>query len=231
MLRSLVLLAACSCATVSLRAAPVISIAKEHWEHPTVKEGEVSDVEFRIPIMNDGDEPLEIRHVEAGCGCTSVAFDSVTPPGSTTELVATIDITDRDAGYMVGLTVQSNAGNRSQLRLRLMGDVEPLIAVGIPMNDTSALTPHGCRLVLRTAKKRLRIKGITFTPEQPGDGIEAQSIMISDYHLERLRIADESGYRLYALSIKHEELDFIGTHGAFELTTNHPDKPALQWRR
>ena len=71
-------------------AAPSIKVEPPNIDFGTMKQQETQSTE--IIITNQGDVPLQIREIEASCGCTTTQLvDPVLAPGTTTRLEITFN--------------------------------------------------------------------------------------------------------------------------------------------
>ena len=92
---------------------------------PVFDFGEKSNSEFvehDYPIRNEGTLSLEIRGVQASCGCTAVKpSQDVIPPGGEAVIHARLDLRGRSGLQAKTITVQSNDPQTPSLILQLRG--------------------------------------------------------------------------------------------------------------
>ena len=80
-------------------------------------------VEHDYPIRNEGSLSLEIRGVQASCGCTAVKpSQDVIPPGGEGSIHARLDLRGRSGLQAKTITVQSNDPQTPSLILQLKGN-------------------------------------------------------------------------------------------------------------
>lgn len=93
---------------------------------PVFDFGEKSNTDFvehDYPIRNEGTLALEIRGVQASCGCTAVKpSQDVIPPGGEASIHARLDLRGRSGLQAKTITVQSNDPQMPRLILQLKGN-------------------------------------------------------------------------------------------------------------
>jgi hypothetical protein len=90
-------------------------------------------------LENVGGDPLSIKTVVPGCGCTVASYDSFIAPGRTGKVTVTMDVYREWAGqeYLKVVTVLSNDPENPRMRLALKG------RVGMGMSPAVTESPPG----------------------------------------------------------------------------------------
>ncbi len=92
-----------------------------------VPQGQKIHVDFQI--VNDGDQPLEIRAVRPTCGCTVAKFDRKVAPGRAGLIKATVDTTDYAGPITKSLLVLTNDPQTPTATLVVKAIVQPYLEV------------------------------------------------------------------------------------------------------
>lgn len=92
-----------------------------------VAQGDVLDVDF--PIVNEGDETLEIKAVRPTCGCTVADFDRQIAPGKTGYIKAKLDTQDFAGPISKSILVMTNDPQDPTTTLVIKTDVHPYVQV------------------------------------------------------------------------------------------------------
>jgi hypothetical protein len=103
------------------------AVPKLVCDQPKVDLGEAetgSKVNHTYQLRNDGDEPLVIENVKAGCGCTTTQLAKNTlSPGETVALQTVLDLTMRRGLQVKHVDVFSNDGGKTNSTMRLEMEV------------------------------------------------------------------------------------------------------------
>jgi hypothetical protein len=126
--------------SAALMAAPSAVLAQEAASHgpkmdvPTkvkdfgvVPQGQQIHATFQI--VNDGDQPLEIRAVRPTCGCTVAKFDRKIAPGRAGLIKATVDTTEFAGPITKSLLVLTNDPQVPTTTLVIKAIVQPYLQV------------------------------------------------------------------------------------------------------
>jgi Protein of unknown function (DUF1573) len=81
-------------AAKSPAGSPKVSIASKDFDAGEVKEGDI--VKHAFTLRNEGNADLVIEEIAPGCGCETVDFDRVIPPGRDGKITVQV----RTAGFM-----------------------------------------------------------------------------------------------------------------------------------
>ena len=97
-------------------------------DQPKVDLGEAetgSKVNHTYQLRNDGDEPLVIENVKAGCGCTTTQLAKNTlAPGETVALQTVLDLTMRRGLQIKHVDIFSNDGGKTNTMMRVEMEVK-----------------------------------------------------------------------------------------------------------
>jgi len=106
-------------------AAPRLTCAEPVHDFG-VRADERELVRHAFVLRNEGTETLQIGEVKTTCGCTVARLaSSALPPGGTTELAVTLNLTGRRGAQRKDIRVASNDPRQPELILTLQGAVEP----------------------------------------------------------------------------------------------------------
>lgn len=108
-------------AAVEPQPAPKIFAPGPVLDAGVVARGDKVTAEFFVE--NRGDAPLEIKRVEAACGCTVASFDRTIEPGATGKVRAVVDTSDFAGPIAKSVTVLSNDPSTPRLVLSVKVDV------------------------------------------------------------------------------------------------------------
>ncbi|MBJ6749787.1 DUF1573 domain-containing protein [Geomonas anaerohicana] len=114
------LITVCS-ATIAL-AAPELVVDRGSFNFGTVAQGK--KVQHTFTIRNNGDAPLQIKKLEASCGCTAAKpSTSVVSPGKSAEIEVTFDSGSFSGKVEKTVTLTSNAGKTPAYTFKIEGTV------------------------------------------------------------------------------------------------------------
>ena len=135
-------------------AAPELSVEQGSFDFGTIPQGKQAQHNFTI--KNSGDAPLQIKQVEADCGCTAAKpSSSLILPGRSAELHVTFDSTSFSGKVQKKVTLTTNAGKTPKYVFQLNADiVDELqaaprqlslgpVAAGVAKQVTIAVTNRG----------------------------------------------------------------------------------------
>lgn len=183
-----------------------------------------NDVNHAFRIVNDGDEPLNITRIHAGCGCTETKLQSDTIPAhSATELSITFKTSGRIGPQRKSIYIHSNDPINPIICLVMSGNiVMPRGALTMPVPDP-ALGP---------AKKKVTQGDYYAVPEEliflssPGKtnpvtrfiairSLDGKAIKIQDVKLPclgnaRITLSSEVSSSLVELTNLYPSLDMNG---------------------
>ena len=141
-------------------------------------------VEHRFEIANRGDRVLEIRGIEAACGCeTALAGADTVQPGRTGGVVVRLDTKGRSGPTAVWARVRTNDPAEPELRLLLYGEVAAPVRVlpaklligHVPRHSVGSgvveveLARPGVRIEsIRASSRRLRVRAERLEPPARG---------------------------------------------------------------
>jgi len=129
-LRVGVMLVLCAYFTITALAGQNIRFLKEKHDFGEIHE-EGGAVKYAFLFVNTGADPLEIKNVEASCGCTTPDWtDSALMPGDTGFVVAEYDPLNRPGKFEKSLNVSYSAGQSgsASATLYIEGMVSPRAA-------------------------------------------------------------------------------------------------------
>lgn len=103
-------------------AAPELSVEEGSYNFGTVPQGKKVQHSFRI--KNSGDAPLQIKKLEAACGCTAVKpSTSLLQPGKSAEIGVTFDSASFSGKVVKSVTMTTNAGKTPTYTFNMEGTV------------------------------------------------------------------------------------------------------------
>lgn len=177
-----------------------------------IREGQF--IERRYTVLNQGDRPLKIKQVVAGCGCTVTSFDPVTPPGGEGKIQIRIDTKGLLGPLRENVRVYTNDPGRPQVILVVKADVKPVITLSRRFVNFYGM--EGERMaqeveITAEMKKPLLLKPIQFSLEGK-----------LTYAIEEI----EEGKR-YKIRIENIPGPARLFRGFLKLGTNYPEKPEV----
>lgn len=103
-------------------AAPELAVERGNFNFGSVPQGKKVQHTFRI--KNSGDAPLQIKKLEAACGCTAVKpSTSVIQPGKSADIEVIFDSTSFSGKVVKTVTMTSNAGKTPSYTFSMEGTV------------------------------------------------------------------------------------------------------------
>lgn len=110
------LLAAAAC------AAPELAVVESNYNFGTVSQGK--KVQHNFVIRNSGDAILQIKELNASCGCTAAKpSSSLIPPGKSAEIQVIFDSANFSGKVQKSVSVVTNAGRSPKFTLNLDGNI------------------------------------------------------------------------------------------------------------
>jgi hypothetical protein len=206
-------------------AAPQIKVDNTTYKGGDAAEGSVLKAQFKI--TNTGDEPLKIKDVRPGCGCTVVSYDSVIAPNKSGFIRPEVNLKNFRIGQNSrGVTVTSNAANTPTLHLTIEFNVTPpveAIKLSCAYLDFDGAPKQ--TILLSTDKKDLKISDVVFKPQggQNVPGWAADAAIKVKHSFAASDSLGEGGSKVYKLDINTPGTGKEQVLGVFEITTNHPE--------
>lgn len=103
-------------------AAPELAVERGNFNFGSVPQGKKVQHTFRI--KNSGDAPLQIKKLEAACGCTAVKpSTSVIQPGKSADIEVIFDSTSFSGKVVKTVTMTSNASKTPSYTFSMEGTV------------------------------------------------------------------------------------------------------------
>ncbi|WP_136514406.1 MULTISPECIES: DUF1573 domain-containing protein [Geomonas] len=103
-------------------AAPEVIVDQGSFNFGSVAQGR--KVQHTFKVRNGGDAPLQIKKLEASCGCTAVKpSTTVVPPGKSATIEVTFDSTSFSGKVVKTVTLTSNAGKSPSYTFSMEGTV------------------------------------------------------------------------------------------------------------
>ncbi len=229
-------------------AGPVIEVDTADFNMGTIIEGTATTLKHVFKIRNSGDSALKITFIRKSCGCTSVDFDPVIPPGGSGSITETISTEKATNGeFVMPISITSNATNSPTLKLSVHGIYKFNIVVE-PENlqlYSEKNTDTGTLVTLKTDKKGFQVTGVSFLLGENSSGFTWQTSIPLNYSfaladtVKRKQNARESvkpkndtpepnRLPVYKLRIKFPATEKESKLGTFIITTNHPGKPEIK---
>ncbi len=212
---------------LSVISAPIISVEKADYDVGLIFQSE-KPVEYTFKIKNTGDSAIKISKVKAGCGCTTVGYDSIIEPGQTGNVTQSINIKNMYGGtFKKQITVFSNAKNSPELMLSLGGTIKKYIEFSKP---EIRLTSKDQKVwydsfTVSTEKKDLVITEVAFTPySEPGQVTDTWQKDLKIYPKFSFAKSDsiDKNFTIYTMKIFFAQKSSEPRFGGFLIKTNHP---------
>ncbi|WP_224981872.1 DUF1573 domain-containing protein [Geomonas agri] len=110
------------CSATIVQAAPELAVERGSFNFGSVAQGK--KVQHTFTIKNNGDAPLQIKKLDASCGCTAAKpSTSVVPPGKSAEIEVTFDSGSFSGKVTKTVTLTSNAGKSPVYTFTIEGTV------------------------------------------------------------------------------------------------------------
>ncbi len=183
-------------------------------------------------IKNTGKKVLKIKQIKPGCGCATIKYDSIIPPGKKGKIYEVIKLDSLFVGiFSKSINVVSNAANAKVLKLILKGN---LISVVTPSHDFLQLTAGKDKMVNKqmtftTDKNDLKIVDLFFeqSSEKSIDWLNYQPISIQYKQLFPDSMTNDH-YFTFILNFTFEYMLTNKTSGYFIIKTNHLKKERVK---
>ena len=109
-------------------AAPELIVEKGNHDFGSIAQGKKAQHSFTI--RNGGDAPLQIKQLNADCGCTAAKPSaSVIQPGKSGEIEVTFDSTNFAGKVQKNVVMTTNAGRPPSYTFKLTADIEEALQV------------------------------------------------------------------------------------------------------
>jgi uncharacterized cupredoxin-like copper-binding protein len=109
-------------------AAPELAVEQGTFNFGTIPQGKA--VQHNFIIRNSGDALLQIKQLNASCGCTAAKpSSSLIPPGRSAEIQVTFDSTNFAGNVQKSVTMTTNAGKMPSYTLKLEGNIVEALQV------------------------------------------------------------------------------------------------------
>ena len=109
-------------------AAPELAVEQGTYNFGSIAQGK--KVQHNFSIRNNGDAPLQIKQLNAACGCTAAKPSSSTiPPGRSAEIQVIFDSANFSGKVQKSVTMTTNAGKTPSYTFQMEGVVEELLQV------------------------------------------------------------------------------------------------------
>lgn len=145
-------------------AAAELTVEKGKFDFGSVPQGK--KVQHSFKIKNSGDAPLQIKQLEADCGCTAAKpSTSLIAPGKTAEIEVTFDSENFSGKVEKNVVVTTNAANTPNYTLNMHGTVLDPVQVTPRQLSVGALKtgePKQVKVnVTNNGSSNLKILGVT----------------------------------------------------------------------
>lgn len=128
-------------------AAPELSVEKGTFNFGSIPQGK--KVQHTFKIKNSGDAPLQIKKLEAACGCTAVKpSTSQVQPGKSAEIDVIFDSASFSGKVQKSVTMTTNAGKTPSYTFNMEGTVTEELQVAPRQLSLGALTPGVAKQVV-----------------------------------------------------------------------------------
>lgn len=163
---TLYLLASSLCLAPLAFAAPELAVERGSFNFGTVAQGK--KVQHSFTIKNSGDAPLQIKKLDAACGCTAAKPSaSVIQPGKTAEIEVTFDSASFSGKVEKTVTLTSNAGKTPAYTFSLEGIVIDQIQVTprqVSLGSVGSATPKQATVnVTNNSNSSVKLLGVNVT--------------------------------------------------------------------
>lgn len=230
---------------VALPASPVVQVDTAEFDAGILQEATTTIIKHTFLIKNPGDSLLVISEVRPSCGCTTVGFDSIIPPGKTGHVTVEVNTENfKEGAFEKIVTVISNANKYSPYRLHIKG-VKLNIIITEPASakfNAGKGRDTGATILLKTDRKNFSVTSVIFHPRQDtNEPLNWQSAIPMSFSLTRMPDTVEaepavSGKTapveprrsIYKLQIPYSLKGGNTLYGQLTVTTNIPEKPELK---
>lgn len=154
------------CIAAMAFAAPELVADHASFNFGTVAQGKKVQHTFRI--KNSGDAPLQIKKLEASCGCTAVKpSTSVISPGKSADIDVTFDSASFSGKVAKTVTLTSNAGRTPSYTFTMEGIVLEQLQVTprqVTLGALSSTTPKQAVVsVTNNGSSSVKLLGVSVT--------------------------------------------------------------------
>ena len=124
---ALVALTVVSASMVMAADGPKLVVPEKIKNMGTVAQGDVLSVDFEL--INEGDEPLEVKAVRPTCGCTVADFDREMPPGGKGYVKAKLETRDFSGPISKSILIMTNDPQDPTVTVVIKTDVHPYVEI------------------------------------------------------------------------------------------------------
>ena len=196
---------------------PLASFPGAEFNWGSVLQGEV--VEHDFEIKNTGGSVLKVERVKPSCGCTTVDFDKLIPPGQVGKVKLRVETKKFTGTVKKTAQVTTNASNSTQ-QLIMTGKIDPVVTVDpkLPRIETvvgmkaeplavtlTKAAQHSYRVLEVSSKTDI----VTPTLEEVKPGEEYKILMTPNlpdstrkYHYAQVDVKVEVGEKTFDLPIR-----------------------------
>ena len=134
-------------------AAPEITAPQDRFDFGSIEQGK--KVTHSFEIRNSGDALLQIREVDASCGCTeATASAALVPPGSSARVKVVFDSSDFSGKVQESINVVTNAANQPNYPLSIEGRVEEMVQIAPRQVNLGTMKPGAAKMVILTVTNK-----------------------------------------------------------------------------
>ncbi|HJV36773.1 MAG TPA: DUF1573 domain-containing protein [Geomonas sp.] len=124
---------------VTAWAAPELSVEHGSYDFGTITQGK--KVQHNFTIRNSGDAPLQIKQLNASCGCTAARpSTALILPGRSAEIEVVFDSANFSGRVEKTVAMTTNAGKAPTYTFKLEGNIQDQVQVKPRPLDVGALT-------------------------------------------------------------------------------------------
>lgn len=124
---ALIVLMVMSASIVAAADGPKLVVPEKIKNMGRVAQGDVLSVDFEL--INEGDEPIEVKAVRPTCGCTVADFDREIPPGGTGYVKAKLETRDFSGPISKSILIMTNDPQDPTVTVVIKTDVHPYVEV------------------------------------------------------------------------------------------------------
>ena len=106
---------------------PKLVVPEKIKDMGTVAQGEILEIQFEL--VNEGDQPLEIRAVRPTCGCTVADFDREIAAGTSGSVKAKLDTGDFSGPISKSILIMTNDPQEPTVTVVIKANVHPYVEV------------------------------------------------------------------------------------------------------
>lgn len=218
----------------ALQADPEIFIKSPTVEAGTSVEGVKEILPFHFSFRNSGTSPLHVYRIVPSCGCTKInKYDSLVMQGKSGSIDGQLNLKDYAISGPITkiITVYSDAGNDSILRLAVKATVRSIIEIREPYISINERDSARKSFEVLSRSDSLKISAVTFRRDPDGSA-SGQSVWKSDipvpisFRWIRVDTVRSDTYKVYRLTLIMPSIS-ESMLGEFRIQTSRVDKPEL----